>query len=153
MAIPRVPEEALVTTIGPVEYVIVGFPGSHFRGEIVPTLAELIEAGTIRVLDVVFVKKDIHGDICMFEYDALDDLAGTGFAELEGAVSGVLSDQDVIMAAEVLEPDTSAALIVFEHLWATRAAEAVRRAGGQVIPGERIPPEVIRSSLGEVALA
>jgi uncharacterized membrane protein len=129
-----------VRAIGRVEYVVVEFPGSRFDGEVTPALADLIEADAIRLLDVVFVTKDGNGDVSLFELDALDGPAATRLArlaDLDGDVGGLLRDEDVIIAAEVVEPDTSAAVIVWEQLRATRAAEAVRSAGGRIITGER----------------
>jgi hypothetical protein len=139
-----------VARIGPVEYVIIGFPGDEFNGDIAPAIAELIEAGTIRLLDLVFVRKDRNGDLSMFEFDAFH-LAGTGFAELEGEAGGVMSDEDVIIATEVLDPNTSAVLIVWEHLWAAKTAAAVQRAGGEIIAGERIPARVVENVMAELA--
>ena len=103
-------------SIGPVEYIIVGFEGNEFNGRIVPELNALVESGQIRILDLVFISKDAEGDLVAFEYDELDELAGLGDATNESM--GLLNDEDIEMAAEVLEPNTSAAFLVFEDLWA-----------------------------------
>jgi uncharacterized membrane protein len=132
--------------IGPVEYVILGFPGNQFKGEIIPAIAELVDNGTIRLLDVVFVKKDADGSVEVFEYDALDDVLQFGFADIDGEVGGLLNDEDVEMTADVLEPNSSAALIVWEHCWAAKVAEAIRDAGGQIISGERIPYDIVQAA-------
>jgi hypothetical protein len=132
-------------TIGPVEYIVVGFPGNQFKGEIAPALADLIESGTIRVIDLVFIKKDADGTVTSFEYDALED--AVAFSELDGEAGGLLNDEDIELAADMLEPNSSAALLVWEDTWATRFAEAVRNAGGVLIAGERIPHEIVVQAL------
>jgi Family of unknown function (DUF6325) len=101
-----------MASMGPVEYVVVAFPGNRFKGEIVPAVAELVDNGIVRILDVAFIKKDAAGNATMFEYDALDDVLAFGFADVDGEAGGVLNDEDLELAAEALEPDSSAALIV-----------------------------------------
>ena len=125
--------------IGPVEYVVIGFPGNRFKGEIVPAIAELVDNDVVHILDVLFIKKDADGTVTGFEYDALDDVLEYGFAEVEGEAGDMLNDEDLQLAAEVLEPDSSAALIVWEDRWAAPVAKAIRDAGGRIIAGERIP--------------
>jgi hypothetical protein len=135
-------------TLGPVEYLVIGFPGSRFKGEIVPALGNLVETGTIRILDLVFVKKDADGTITSFEYDALEETSE--FGALDGEAGGLLSDDDVALAAEELEPNTSAALLVWEDTWAAPLAEALRDAGGVLIAGERIPHEVVDAAFDDL---
>jgi Family of unknown function (DUF6325) len=108
-------EEVTMASMGPVEYVVIGFPGNRFKGEIVPALAELVDNDVVRIIDVAFLKKDADGNVTMFEYDALDDVLAFGFADVDGEAGGVLSDEDLQLAAETLEPDSSSALIVWEH--------------------------------------
>ena len=136
--------------MGPVEYVVIGFPGNRFKGEIVPAVAELVDNDIVRIIDVAFIKKDTDGNVTMFEYDALDDVLQYGFAEVDGEAGGVLSDEDLELAAEALEPDSSAALIVWEHRWAARVAQAIRDAGGRIIAGERVPDEVVEQALADL---
>lgn len=135
-------------SIGPVEYVLIAFPGNQFKGEIVPALTDLVESGTVRIIDVLFVKKDTEGNVSSFEYDALDDTVS--FAEIPGEVGGLLGEDDVASAADLLEPDSSAALIVWEDAWAAPFAVAVRNAGGVIVGGERIPHEIVQEFLEEV---
>ena len=137
--------------LGPVEYVVIAFPGNRFKGEIVPAVAELVDNGAIRILDVVFIKKHADGSTTMFEYDALDDVLAFGFADVDGEAGGVLNDEDLELVAEALEPDSSAALIVWEHRWAARVAQAIQDAGGRIIAGERVPPEVVEQALAGLA--
>jgi uncharacterized membrane protein len=140
-----------MATMGPVEYVVIGFPGNRFKGEIVPAVAELVDNDVVRIVDVAFIKKDADGNVTMFEYDALDDVLEFGFADVDGEAGGVLSDEDLELAAEALEPDSSAALIVWEHRWAARVAQAIRDAGGRIIAGERIPDEIVEHALADLA--
>jgi hypothetical protein len=133
--------------MGPVEYIVIGFPGNRFKGEIVPAVAELVDNEIVRILDVVFIKKDADGNVTMFEYDVLDDVLAFGFADMDGEAGGVLNDEDLELAAETLTPDSSAALIVWEHRWAARAAQAIRDAGGRIIAGERVPDDVVEQAL------
>jgi Family of unknown function (DUF6325) len=130
--------------LGPVEYVLIGFPGNRFKGEIIPALAQLVEAGTIRIIDLVFVKKDADGAMEVFEYDALDEVRDV--AQIEGEAGGLLSDEDIAFAAEALEPDCSAALLVWEDRWAAPLADALRNAGGVLIDGERIPHDIVEAA-------
>lgn len=136
--------------IGPVEYVVIEFPGNRFKGEIVPVLAELVDNELVRILDVAFIKKDADQTVTMFEYDGLDEVLEFGFAALDGAAGGVLSDEDLRMAAEVLAPDSSAALLVWEDRWAARLAQTIRDAGGRITTGERIPPEIVEKALADI---
>jgi hypothetical protein len=135
-------------TTGPVEYIIVGFPGNKFTGEMAPELVKLVESGTVRVLDLIFVGKDADGSVASFEIDELDALAG--FGGLDADVGGLISPEDIEHAAELLEPNSSAALLIWEDLWATPFAEAVRRADGVLIEGARIPHELITTALEDL---
>ena len=137
--------------IGPVEYLIVGFPGNQFSGGIAPALAELIESGTITVLDLVFISKDADGNVAFFEFDALEELAE--FAGLEGEVGGLVSEEDIAHAAEALEPDSSAAVLVWEDAWAAKFADSLRNANAVIIEGGRIPHELVEAAFDELAAA
>jgi hypothetical protein len=136
--------------MGPVEYVVIGFPGNRFKGEIVPALAELVDNDVVRIIDVAFIKKDADGNATMFEYDSLDDVLAFGFADVDGEAGAVLNDEDLELAAEALEPDSSAALIVWEHRWAARVAQAIRDAGGRIVAGERVPDEIVEQALTDL---
>jgi hypothetical protein len=131
--------------IGPVEYIIVGFPGNKFTGEIVPELVKLIESGTIRILDLIFIAKDADGSVASFEIDELDALAG--FGALDTDVGGLISPEDIGYAAAELEPNSSAALLIWEDVWAAPFTEAVRRSNGVLLEGARIPHELIAPAL------
>ena len=128
-------------TIGPVEYLIIQFPGNQFKGEIAPALADLIESKTVRIVDLVFILKDADGNVVWDEYDAGENGDGFGFAHLDGE-AGLLNEDDILTAAEVMDPNSSAALLVWEDLWAAPFAAAIRNAGGELIAGGRIPHEL-----------
>jgi len=132
--------------MGPIDYLLVEWPGRQPNGEAAPYLVELVERGLVRILDLTFIAKDEDGSVSGLE---LSDL-GDGAAELsvfEGASSGLLSDDDVNEAAAALEPGTSAALLVYENSWAGPFAAAVRRSGGQLVASGRIPAEDVLAAL------
>ena len=133
---------------GPVEYIIVGFPGNKFTGEIAPELMALVESGTVRILDLIFIGKDADGTVVSFEIDELDAVAG--FGDLDADVGGLISPEDVAYVAADLEPNSSAALLIWEDVWATPFAEAVRRSGGVLLEGARIPHDLIASALADL---
>ncbi len=134
--------------IGPVEYIIIGFPGNRFNGDMVPALEKLVESGTIRIIDMLFILKDADGNIEAFEYEDHPELAGYG--SLTDEVDGLLNDEDIEMAAEVLEPNSSAAFIVWEDCWAREFAEAALASDGVILAGERIPHQIVEAALAAV---
>jgi len=109
------------TEIGPVEYVVLAFPGNRFKGEIVPALAELVDNETIRIIDLAFVKKDADGSIMTVELDDMDEDEAGSLGD-HGDVGGLLNEEDLLRAAEALEPNNSAAVLVWENAWAARFA-------------------------------
>ena len=129
--------------IGPVEYLIVAFPGNQFRGEIAPALADLVEAGTIRIIDVAFASKDENGEVAAFELSDLDPDVREGIENLGAEAGGLFNDDDLMAAAEELEPNTSAALLVWENVWAKPVAAAIRDAGGELYDYDRVPHETV----------
>lgn len=135
--------------IGPVEYLIIEFPGEHFRTEIVPPLAKLIESGTIRIVDLVFILKAQDGTVTTYEFDELEELAP--FGSLQGEAGGLLNQEDIDFAAVALHNGTSAVVVVWEDTWATELATAVRDAGGLVVEGLRIPAEMVDEALAQPA--
>jgi hypothetical protein len=132
--------------IGPVQYLIVAFPGNRFTGRIAPALAKLVEAGTIRIIDIAFVAKDENGEIAAFEIDGLDPDVRQGLENLGAESSGLFNEDDLQAAGEELEPNSSAALLVWEDLWAKEVAEAMRNAGGVVLDFDRVPHDVVTAA-------
>jgi len=139
--------------LGPIELLVVKFPGNRFTGEIVPALAELVERGTIRIIDIAFAIKDRDGQLTLLELDELDpDVLGL-FDPIVSDVTGLLSEEDERRLASALENNSSAALMLFENTWATRFADAVRNAHGEVVVNERIPRVIIDELLAAQASA
>ena len=129
--------------LGPVEFLIVRFPGNEFRGEIVPAIHDLVESGTVRIVDLIFIIKDDEGNVGSIE---LADLEVSLVAELEGLVDGfdgMMTIDDVDELGAMLEPNSSALAVLFENTWAAPFAQAARNANGEVIFNERMPREVI----------
>jgi hypothetical protein len=129
--------------VGPVEYLIVAFPGNQFRGEIAPALADLVEAGTIRIIDIAFASKDENGDIAAFELSDLDPEVREGLEKLGATSGGLFNEEDLMAAGEELAPNSSAALLVWENVWAKPVADAIRDAGGELYDYDRVPHEVV----------
>ncbi len=136
-------------SVGPVEYIILGFPGNNFTGRIVPELAKLIDSGLVRIIDLTFIMKDPDGNVEVVEYDAVEELAA--FAGLDAEVGGILTDEDIAYAAQSLEPNSSAALLIWEDTWAAPFAAAVRDANGVILEGARIPREIIEQAMDAFA--
>jgi hypothetical protein len=132
--------------IGPVDDAIIGFPGNKFRGEIGPALADLVDAGTIRIIDIAFVGKNADGEVVGFELTELDPDVQAGLEKAGIEVNGLLSEDDLAESAEALEPDTSAALIVWENVWARKVTQAMRDAGGILLAFERVPHEAVQEA-------
>ena len=129
--------------IGPVEILVVAFPGNQFTGEVAPALADLVESGLIRVIDLVFVTKDAAGDVVGMELSGLDAGMGAAFGSVVEEPSGMLSDEDIDDLGADLAPNSSAAILLFEHVWATRFRDAVVNSGGELVASIRIPKEVV----------
>ena len=132
-------------SIGPVEYLILGFPDNKFTGQIVPELSKLVEGGLINIIDLTFITKDVDGNVGVVEFDAVEELAA--FAGLEAEIGGILTAEDIAHAAVSLEPNTSAALLLWEDTWAAPFTDAVRDANGIVLEGARIPHEIIDAAV------
>ncbi|MFD5619796.1 DUF6325 family protein [Streptomyces yangpuensis] len=135
-----------IETMGPVDYLIVEFPGNRMNGEGLPLLVDLVDRGIIRILDLVFVRKDADGSVVAME---LKD-AGGGEMDLtvfEGAASGLLGQDDIDEAGAALEAGNSAGILVYENVWAAPFARALRRSGAQLVAGGRIPVQALLASL------
>jgi uncharacterized membrane protein len=134
--------------MGPVDYILVEWSGRQPSGEALPHLVHLVEAGIIRILDIAFITKDEDGVVAGVEIAELGDQVEE-VTVFEGASSGIISDDDMVEAAQALEPGTSAALLVYENVWAAPFAAAVRRSGGQLVASGRIPVQAIIAALDE----
>ncbi|MEU7008768.1 DUF6325 family protein [Streptomyces sp. NPDC046332] len=134
-----------VEDMGPVDYLILEFPGNRMTGEGFPLLLDLVERRIIRILDLQFIRKDKDGSVTAVE---LTDLGGeVDLTVFEGASSGLLDQSDVDDAGSALEPGNSAGVIVYENLWAAPLARALRRSGAQIVANGRIPVQALLASL------
>jgi uncharacterized protein DUF6325 len=132
--------------IGPVDYAVIAFPGNKFRGEIAPALADLVEAGTVRIIDVAFVGKDETGEIFTLELTQLDPDIQAGLETLDIEVQGLLNEEELLAIGEELEVNSSAALLVWENVWARKVAQTMRDAGGVLVAFERVPHNVVQAA-------
>jgi hypothetical protein len=142
-------------SLGPVEELVVKFPGNEFKGEIVPALQELVDSGTVRIIDIAFVHKDADGNVSTVELNDLSPEEYATFDPLVEAISGYFSPEDFAELSSQLENDSSAAFMLFENTWATKFRDAVLRARGEIVVLERIPKAVIDELVaeqGEVAI-
>jgi len=136
--------------MGPIDYLVVEFPGNRMTGEAFPILVDLVDRGLIRVLDLVFVRKDTDGSVVGLELKDFDGDGELDLAVFEGASSGLLGEDDIQEAGGVLEPGSSAGILVYENVWAGPFAAAVRRSGGQLVASGRIPIQALLAALDAV---
>jgi hypothetical protein len=135
--------------MGPIDYVVLEWTGSQPDGTALPHLIDLVESGTVRILDLVFVTKAQDGSWAMLAIDELGD----AFAAFNGATSGIIGESDIDEAMSAVEPGTSAAIIVWENRWAAPFAMAVRKNGGQMVASGRIPIQALLDAVDtEVAV-
>jgi hypothetical protein len=133
--------------LGPIDYVLIEFPGSEFNGQIAPNIVDLVNHETIRLLDLVFVHKTEAGEVESLELaDAAPAEAGD-LADVEVGYAGLMSEEDLDAAAAVLAPGSSALMLVWENTWAAPLATAIRESGGQLVSSGRIPVNAILSAL------
>jgi hypothetical protein len=132
--------------IGPVEYLVLAFPGNKFKGEIVPALTELVDNETIRIIDLAFIKKDADGSVTAIELEDMSDDEAAAFGDFDD-VGDLLNNEDLMLTAEALEPNSSAAVLVWENTWAARFAQSVRNADGVVLENARIPHDVVEAAI------
>ncbi len=136
-----------VDEMGPIDYLVVEFPGNRMTGEAFPLLVDLVDRGIVRILDLMFIRKDEDGSVTALE---IADLTGDGELDLtvfEGVHSGVLGQDDLEEAAAAVEPGNSAGLLVYENLWAAPFAAALRRSGAQLVASGRLNVQAVLASL------
>jgi hypothetical protein len=138
-------------SLGPIELLVVRFPGNQFRGEIIPALKELVEGRIIRIVDILFLHKGPDGRLTVLEINDLEAEMFGLFDPVVADVSGLLSREDAEQLGNTIENNSSAALMLFEHTWATRLADALRDAQGELVLSERIPRVVIDELLAAQA--
>jgi len=131
--------------MGPIDYIVIEWPGRQPDGSVAPLILDLVDRGLIRILDVAFLGKDENGSA--FAVDVADIDAADAFGVFDGASSGLLRDEHLAEAASVLEPGTTAAVLVWENRWAAPVAVALRKSGGQLVASGRIPVQALIASL------
>jgi uncharacterized membrane protein len=135
--------QEVTMTLGPLEYTVIGFEGNRFNGEIAREIEKVVEKRIIRLVDVVFITKDIDGDVTVVEIDNKDDPRFAGFAPLLQDFMGLLTPEDVAAIGDGLPTNTSALVLLFEHRWAEKVKDAISGAGGFLISRTTIAPEVL----------
>jgi hypothetical protein len=133
--------------IGPVEYMVVAFPGNKFNGDVAPALRELVDSGTIRVLDLTFVHKDEKGDVVAVELEDEGSEIFQAFHELTIDRGGLINEADMMDIGEALDANSSAAILVWEDLWAARFKDAVVASGGVLVDIQRVPYEIVDAAI------
>ena len=134
--------------MGPIDYVVVEFPGNRMTGEAMPLLVDLVDRGVIRILDLAFVRRDLDGTVSGLTISDMDTEGAEQFAVFEGASSGLLDDEDLAEAGGILEPGNAAGVVVYENTWAAPFAAALRRSGAQMVASGRIPVQALLASAG-----
>jgi hypothetical protein len=133
--------------LGPISYLIVEFPGNRMTGEGLPILVDLVDQGLIRILDLLFVTRGEDGSLAAVDLQDLDLDGQLDVAVFEGASSGLLDDSDLTDAASVIEPGSSAAILLFENRWARSFTQALRRGGAELVAAGYIPLDALAASL------
>lgn len=132
---------------GPVDYIVIAFPGNEFKGEIAPALRQLVEDGTIDLIDFAFVHKDPEGSVAIMELEQEASAVFQAFETLSEKRGGLISEEDLLKVAEALDPNSSAMMAVWENTWAARFATAALNAGGIVVDLQRIPAAAVQAAL------
>ena len=136
-----------VDEMGPVDYLVLEFPGNKMTGEGLPLLVDLVERGIIRILDLVFITRDEDGTVAGMELKDFDGDGELDLAVFEGVSSGLIDQEDLQEAAGVIEPGSSAGILVYENRWAAPFAVAMRRSGAQMVANGRIPIQALLAAL------
>ena len=141
-----------IEEMGPIDYMVIEWPGEQPKGEAIPLIIDLVDRGIIRLLDIAFVGKDDNGSVYAID---LAQVAATeaGFDAFDGAASGLISEEDLEDAAAVLENGTSAAVMIWENRWAAPVAIALRKSGGQLVASGRIPVQQMVAALDAIESA
>jgi hypothetical protein len=131
-------------TLGPLEYILIGFEGNRFTGQILPELRAARDKGVIRVIDLLFILKDQNGNTAVMELSDLSGEEAEQFGPIANDMLEVLSQEDVEAVANDIPNNSSAGLMVFEHTWAVSLKEAILNAGGIPLAGGLVAPAVVQ---------
>jgi hypothetical protein len=133
--------------LGPISYLIVEFPDNKMTGEGFATLLDLVDRGVIRILDLMFVRRDSDGSIRALELQDIDHDGQFDLAVFAGASSGLLGESDLSETASVIEPGSSAGILIFENRWATPFIQALRRGQAELVAAGYIPQDDLVAAL------
>lgn len=136
--------------MGPIDYLVIEFPGSRMSGEGLPLLVDLVDRGIVRILDLVFIRKLSDGTVVRVDLTRPQENGQADLSVFEGASSGLLDQADIDAAAAAIDPGSSAGLLVYENRWAAPLATALRRGGAQMVAGGRIPVQALLAALDAV---
>jgi uncharacterized membrane protein len=131
---------------------VVAFPGNKFTGKIAPALKELVDSGTIRIIDLAFVVKDEAGNVAAMELEDLESDVGQAFQAIEATIGELVSQDDLMSVGKSLAPNSSAAILVWEDTWASKFVGAMADAGAVVLDLQRVPRDVIEAAVDASAL-
>jgi hypothetical protein len=140
-----------IDTMGPIDYLVIEFPGNRMTGEGIPLLLDLVDRGIIRILDLAFIRKDGDGSVTVLAVEDMDAAGAREFAVFQGAASGLLGQDDLSEAANAIEPGSSAGILIYENVWAAPLAVAWRRGGAQVVASGRIPVQALLAAAEALA--
>ena len=140
-------DEASLDEMGPIDYIVLEWPGRQPKGEVAPMILDLHDRGIIRILDIALMVKGEDGSVAALDLGAAEGNGGGGFSDFEGASSGLLGQEDLEEAAAALAPGTSAAVLLWENRWAAPVAVALRKSGGQLVASGRLPVQAILAAL------
>jgi len=138
--------------LGPIEVLVVAFPGNEFNGQIIPELERLVESNTIALIDGLFIRKDADGEVTFVEFE--EEGGGAEAMQLVGLMNqldSLISDEDVMEIADGLEPDSAAAMLVFENTWAKPFADAIVESNGVMVTNFRVPRAAVDEVLAALA--
>jgi len=138
-------------SVGPVDFLVLEFPGTDFNGEIMKNIADLVAAETIRIIDLVVVAKSKYGSVATLEMQELTGDASDALAPLQATISELITRDDITAIAEKLVNDSTAAVILYENVWAVKTMQAMLKANGRVLAHERIPHRVVAEAIEDIA--
>jgi len=135
------------SSLGPISYLIVEFPGNKMTGDGLAELVDLTDRGLIRILDLVFVKRELDGKVEAIEITDLDHDGELDLVVFEGAASGLLDESDLADAQDAIEPGSSAGIMLFENTWAKGFTKALRAGGAELVAAGYVPQDALLASL------
>jgi len=142
-------DDTALDELGPIDYIVVEFPSTQFDGTIALEIDDLVDRGLVRVLDLLIIVKDAEGNVDVLEISDVEDDTLNAFQRYESELAMLLSESDVSNIAGAIEPGSTAAVLIWENLWAAPFGSAVRHKGGQLIASGRIPVQALLAVIEE----